>query len=77
MQRGYFVEECMTFCSRYLDDVESKLNRPVRNDDGGDAGQVGGRPLGKQERFSLNLLQKTQAHRYILFNTESITPYRE
>lgn len=74
---GYFVEECMTFCSRYLDDVESKLNRPVRNDDGGDAGQVGGRPLGKQERFSLNLLQKTQAHRYILFNTESITPYRE
>lgn len=74
---GYFVEECMTFCSRYLDDVESKLNRPVRNDDGGDAGQVGGRALGKQERFSLNLLQKTQAHRYILFNTESITPYRE
>ena len=28
---GYLVEECMTFCSRYLDDVESKLTRPVRN----------------------------------------------
>ncbi|XP_028080667.1 uncharacterized protein LOC114282220 [Camellia sinensis] len=28
---GYLVEECMTFCLRYLDDVESKLNRPIRN----------------------------------------------
>ncbi|KAH7852504.1 hypothetical protein Vadar_025651 [Vaccinium darrowii] len=38
---GYFVEECMTFYSRYLDDVESKLNRPVGNYDGGGEGQVG------------------------------------
>ncbi|KAK5811797.1 hypothetical protein PVK06_027170 [Gossypium arboreum] len=27
----YLVEECMTFCSRYLEDVETRLNRPSRN----------------------------------------------
>ncbi|KAH7854722.1 hypothetical protein Vadar_017137 [Vaccinium darrowii] len=74
---GYFVEECMTFCSRYLDDVESKLNQPMRNYDGGDEGQVGGRPLGKEEKFSLSLIQKAQDHHYILFNTDSVIPYRE
>ncbi|KAG8480938.1 hypothetical protein CXB51_025610 [Gossypium anomalum] len=29
--KGYLVEECMTFCSRYLEDVETRLNRPSRN----------------------------------------------
>ncbi|KAK5840209.1 hypothetical protein PVK06_009096 [Gossypium arboreum] len=28
---GYLVEECMTFCPRYLEDVETRLNRPSRN----------------------------------------------
>ncbi|KAG8503945.1 hypothetical protein CXB51_002268 [Gossypium anomalum] len=27
----YLPEECMTFCSRYLEDVETRLNRPSRN----------------------------------------------
>nr|XP_012461242.1 unnamed protein product [Gossypium raimondii] len=27
----YLAEECMTFCSRYLEDVETRLNRPSRN----------------------------------------------
>ena len=25
---GYIVEECMTFCSRFLEDIDMKLNRP-------------------------------------------------
>ena len=29
---GYLSEECMTFCSRFLDDVDTKLNRPERHD---------------------------------------------
>ena len=76
---GYLVEECMTFCSRYLDDVESKLTRPVRNycSDTDDDDQVGCRPLGKEYVFILGDIQKKQAHRYILFNFDSITPYRE
>ena len=69
---GYLVEECMTFCTRYLDDIESKLNRPSRNCEGGD-----NRPLGKEERFTLTGIQKKQAHRYMLFNTDAVIPFRE
>ncbi|GJT87715.1 hypothetical protein Tco_1069432 [Tanacetum coccineum] len=31
---GYVAEEALTFCSRYLKDVETRFNRPGRNDDG-------------------------------------------
>ena len=31
---GYVVDETLTFCSRYFDDVETRFNRPDRNDDG-------------------------------------------
>ena len=75
---GYLVEQCMTFCSKYLDDVESKLTRPVRNYDCSDNDdQIGGRPLGKEHVFILGDVQKKQAHRYILFNVDVVTPYRE
>ncbi|GJU54348.1 S-adenosyl-L-methionine-dependent methyltransferases superfamily protein [Tanacetum coccineum] len=30
---GYVAEEALTFCSRYLKDVETRFNRPGRNDD--------------------------------------------
>ncbi|XP_061363881.1 uncharacterized protein LOC133307391 [Gastrolobium bilobum] len=32
---GYLMEECLTFCSRYLDDgdIETRFNRPRRNND--------------------------------------------
>ena len=30
---GYVVDEVLTFCSRYFDDVEMRFNRPDRNDD--------------------------------------------
>ncbi|CAN0846128.1 hypothetical protein LINGRAHAP2_LOCUS4312, partial [Linum grandiflorum] len=29
----YLVDECLTFCSRYLTSVETLYNRPERNDD--------------------------------------------
>ncbi|CAL5392592.1 unnamed protein product [Camellia sinensis] len=46
--QGYLVEECMTFCSRYLHDVESKLHRPLRNCDVSDNPEIlMGRALGK------------------------------
>jgi hypothetical protein len=28
---AYIVDECLTFCSRYFDDVETRFNRPGRN----------------------------------------------
>ena len=69
---GYLVEECMTFCTRYLDDIESKLNRPSRNCESGE-----NHPLGEQERFTLTDIQKKQTHRYILFNTDAVLQFRE
>ena len=56
---GYLVEECKTFCSRYLDDVESKLNRPIRNYDVGDnlgilLGHALGKGKGKGKGFALD-----------------------
>ncbi|KAK2978476.1 hypothetical protein RJ640_003230 [Escallonia rubra] len=76
---GYWLEECVTFCSRYLiDDVETKLNRPVRLDDGGDTSinSVGGRPLEASEGFVLDDISYAQAHRYVLVNSDAITQYR-
>jgi hypothetical protein len=29
---GYILEECMTFCSRFLDDTHTKLNQPERHE---------------------------------------------
>ena len=75
---GYLVEECMTFCSRYLDDVEAKLNRPIRNYDVSDnPGILLGHALGKGKGFALDNTSLEQAHRYVLFNTTAGVPYRE
>jgi hypothetical protein len=30
---GYLVDECLTFCSRYLHGIKTIFNRPERNDD--------------------------------------------
>ncbi|KAH1106574.1 hypothetical protein J1N35_010342 [Gossypium stocksii] len=32
LKQDYLAKECMIFCSRYLEDVETRLNRPSRND---------------------------------------------
>lgn len=66
---GYLAEECLTFCSLYLHDVESKLNRPIRNYEGG------GRGLGKMKLILLDQIACEQAHRYVLANSNAVTPY--
>ncbi|XP_028120968.1 uncharacterized protein LOC114318309 [Camellia sinensis] len=76
--QGYLVEECMTFCSRYLHDVESKLHRPLRNCDVSDNPEIlMGRALGKGKGFVLDNTTWVQAHRYMLFNIAAVVPYRE
>ncbi|XP_020255356.1 uncharacterized protein LOC109832384 [Asparagus officinalis] len=62
------MEEATIFCARYLDDVESKLNRPVRLQEG---------PLGTGKSKKLSASELHQAYRFILDNMESIHPYRE
>ena len=65
----------MTFCSRYLEDVETRLNRPNRNVGLTDHNFADnylfhsfGEPIGKVEIAELDDLSWVQAHRYVLFH---------
>ncbi|KAK9190604.1 hypothetical protein WN943_019211 [Citrus x changshan-huyou] len=71
---GYLMAKCMNFCARYLNEVETKSNRPIRNDDGGNKF---GHPFGKGVRVRLDDISWVQAHRYVLVNTEAVTQFRE
>ncbi|KAM1164329.1 hypothetical protein ACFX13_024504 [Malus domestica] len=55
--KGRLMEECMTFCARYLNEVETKLTCPTRNDDGG---SDYGRPLNKGVKIRLDEVTWTQ-----------------
>ncbi|KAK5776571.1 hypothetical protein PVK06_044531 [Gossypium arboreum] len=66
---GYLAEECMTFCSRYLEDVEIRLNRSSRNAGLTDHNlaetylfQSYGEPIGKVEIAELDDRSWVQAH---------------
>ena len=74
---GYLAEECTTFCVRYLGDVESKLNRPLRNDEADENSSSIGRTLGKGVAFMLDDTSFSQAHRYVLFDSAAVKPFRE
>lgn len=84
MAEGYLAEETITFASRYLDDdVETWLNRPLRNeDDGGVTFEKGweifsesGRPLGVGIICNIDNEELSQAHRYVLYNCAAVAPY--
>ncbi|XP_077233608.1 uncharacterized protein LOC143875914 [Tasmannia lanceolata] len=82
---GYLAEECLTFCARYLEGVESKLNRPQRNDEdapcefeeGFAIFSVSGRALGKIHMEPIDPQTVKQAHRYVLFNCAAVNQYLE
>ena len=65
---GYKVEECLTFCSRYMKGVETIFNRPTRMME---------ESTGAVSSVTLNNREFTQAHRYVLFNSENIYQFRE
>ena len=65
---GYIVEECLTFCSRYMEGVETIFNRPTRTIE---------ESTGPVSIVILNNTEWTQAHRYVLFNSENINRFRE
>ncbi|KAJ0964550.1 hypothetical protein J5N97_025688 [Dioscorea zingiberensis] len=83
---AYIVQECMHFCSRYLHETETRLNRVQRNYEGsGDnhshSGlQVfsrAGKPLLGKEYEELTLTEWAQARMYILENCEEIRMFVE
>ncbi|KAD4586581.1 hypothetical protein E3N88_24182 [Mikania micrantha] len=80
---GYLIEECLTFCSRYMHGINESVNKGVEDNDdlvGENESDEpifvnGGHPLGgKKGRrgkvFTLDTNLKEQAHRYALFNSD-------
>jgi hypothetical protein len=81
---GYLAEECMTFCARYLVDMDSRLNRPDRymdyvGDDrtGLSVFKSNGRSVGGDSWENMSLSEIQQAHFYILQNCEEVRPWIE
>nr|XP_009776780.1 PREDICTED: uncharacterized protein LOC104226462 [Nicotiana sylvestris] len=83
---GYIVEEALTLYSRYFEGIESRLNRPKRVNDEpnhNEASEVStmfpqqGKPIGGSTIEPLTLLEKTQAHRYVLLNCAAVKPFIE
>ncbi|CAN1129078.1 hypothetical protein LINPERHAP2_LOCUS5025 [Linum perenne] len=87
---GYLAEECLTFCSRYLKGVDTRLNRTPRNEDNNTYGvdfgnqevhpffQQSGRSIGKGELVVMDNESLAKAHQYVLANCPLVmTPYRQ
>ncbi|XP_049407809.1 uncharacterized protein LOC125871254 [Solanum stenotomum] len=75
---GRWIDELMTFCSWYLDDVETKSNPPLRNDVlSSETTDQEGRRSSREKGFKLDDITRAQAHRYVLFNSTSTTSYRD
>ncbi|KAL5563440.1 hypothetical protein UlMin_033187 [Ulmus minor] len=78
---GYVVDEALTFCSRYFDDVETRFNRPDRNDDGIhptrqlSVFESQCNSLGKQSYVELDNNARDKAEFYILNNSPELEPY--
>ncbi|XP_042950146.1 uncharacterized protein LOC122282038 [Carya illinoinensis] len=80
---AYIHLECLTFCSMYLQDVETKFTRVDRNIDGGGEDTIDGfsifnqhvRPLGVASNVKLDDKLLSSARWYILNNCVEIQPY--
>lgn len=78
---GYVAEECLTFCSRYLQGVETVFNRPQRHGDFVENAEffkfsTAGKILGKTASIVLDQKSLAQAHRYVLLHSDIISEYR-
>ncbi|XP_062081301.1 uncharacterized protein LOC133786101 [Humulus lupulus] len=81
---GYLADECLTFCSRYMEGVETKFNCKPRNYSNVELNgetlpifQMTGRHLGKIDTKNLDEDTKVKAHRYVLFNCNIVESFIE
>ncbi|KAG8496499.1 hypothetical protein CXB51_008990 [Gossypium anomalum] len=77
---GYIVSECLTFCSRYVFDVETIFSRPPRNDGNIQKRYIfssGGRLIGTMNTKILDMRSLAQANRYVLLHSNKLSPYRQ
>ncbi|KAI3908714.1 hypothetical protein MKW92_007862 [Papaver armeniacum] len=85
--QGYLVDECLTFCSRYLSaEINTKFNQIWRNSDGDGATtsshelpifEEAGRSLGKPIFRTLSDNEWEEARMYVLSNCDEILPFIE
>ncbi|KAI5400917.1 hypothetical protein KIW84_065672 [Lathyrus oleraceus] len=83
---GYHFEEILTFCSRYLENIDARWIQPRRVDDDpiGDI-QTGsrvselfprvGKPVGGSFYYTLTPIEKLQPHRHVLTNYPIVDDY--
>ena len=82
---GYLSEECMTFCSWYLHDMKTRMNRHEHDFDGGYVASckkisifiTNGRSLGASDWEVLDAEEWSQAKDYVLQNCEEVLPWIE
>ncbi|KAL5724590.1 hypothetical protein ACHQM5_007830 [Ranunculus cassubicifolius] len=83
---AYVDAECLTFCSMYLQGVETRFNREDRNFDGGqdeeqcttfEVFSQNVRPIGKPKLVPLSLEFLNKVRYYVLNNSEEISSYLE
>ena len=82
---GYIAEDCATFCSRYLQDVETKHDHEERNyvtannitNEGLSIFKCMGRTIGKSTFRVLKIEEWFQAHLYVLTNCEEVMSFIE
>ena len=80
---AYIVNEALTFCSMYFQDIETRFNRPERNDEraelfpprGISVFKHVGRPLGKKEDKVLESSLRSKAEWYVLNNCQEVEKY--
>lgn len=86
----YLADECVTFCSMYLNDIETRFNRVGRVDDRPSLVQNHtsdselqssfpnvGRFVGAGQVYTLSYVERQQAHRFILINCQFLDHLRE
>ena len=78
---GYVVNEALTFCLRYFDDVEMRFNQPDMNEDVNHPTRQLSlfesqcKPLGKQSQVYVDSNVQNMAEFYILNNSSEIEAY--
>ncbi|XP_072052487.1 uncharacterized protein [Arachis hypogaea] len=82
--KGYLSEEILVFYLRYLDNVESRINQPLRVDDrlrelmpdeSATMFPEVGKAVGAASFYTLTPIEKFQAHRHVLVNCLAVEKF--
>uniref|UniRef100_A0A803MKL5 DUF4218 domain-containing protein n=1 Tax=Chenopodium quinoa TaxID=63459 RepID=A0A803MKL5_CHEQI len=72
---GYLADECLTFCSRYMNDFDTVFNRKARNDDYRKRFNRKVSSIGQGVLVHLDFEESDQIHSYILHNCDELVEF--